>query len=124
MGLDPNTDATAKAFAVGGSPAISAKLRRSDGGTLWGFWPHGPRLWLCVPEDERQEVRILDSRHPCGGPLAQIRLQALQSGVGDVEGNDLTGLVLGAEAPGAMPPSRESAGRPHSPEIYERKSGN
>ena len=74
MGLDPDADSTSKAIAVGGSPAISAKLRRSDGGTLWGFWPQGPRLWLCAPEDERQEVRIPDSRHPKGSPLAQVRL--------------------------------------------------
>ena len=72
--LETSTDATAKVDAVDGSQAVSVGLRRGDGGKLWGFWPRGLRLLLCTPEDERQEVRVLNARRPCQGPLAQISL--------------------------------------------------
>ena len=64
-------------------------------------------------------VWILDASHPCASPLAHVSLHALESCVGDVEGFELTSLVLGAEAPGAVPRGRKSAGRLRSLEIYE-----
>mmetsp|Transcript_71853 Transcript_71853/g.200544 ORF Transcript_71853/g.200544 Transcript_71853/m.200544 type:complete len:234 (+) Transcript_71853:418-1119(+) len=103
----------------GGRVVISARLRRTGGGRSWGFQHSGMRLWLYVPEDERQELWILDARHPCGGPLAQISLKALLRSVRYVEGDHSASLVLHAEAPGVVPRRRKRPGRLRRVEIDE-----
>jgi len=87
-----------------------------------GYKPvsRGHRLWLCILEDKGQKISILDARHPSAGPLAQVRLEALHKGAGDVERDVFAGLILGAETPGAVPGGRKGAGRISSPEVDER----